>query len=301
MTKELVKSFHNYLAYEKQYSFRTIKSYLKDIDDFFIFLGKEKVLEISDLAKKIDASEIRGYIEYLMKRGLTKRSIARKLAALRTFYRFMFKMGYIDNDPANSVSTPRQEKRLPSFLEEAEMDELLNLPDDTPMGLRDKAIMELIYSTGLRVSELINLKLQDVLFNEKLLRVMGKGNKERIIPFGDLAEQALREYIKIRKNLLKKGNSELSDYLFINNLGKRMNDRVIRRIVKKYVNQLAIIKKISPHTLRHSFATHLLNSGMDLRAIQELLGHSRLSTTQIYTHLNLASLISVYKKSHPRA
>lgn len=301
MTKELVKSFHNYLAYEKQYSFRTIKSYLKDIDDFFIFLGKEKVLEISDLAKKIDASEIRGYIEYLMKRGLTKRSIARKLAALRTFYRFMFKMGYIDNNPANSVSTPRQEKRLPSFLEEAEMDELLNLPDDTPMGLRDKAIMELIYSTGLRVSELINLKLQDVLFNEKLLRVMGKGNKERIIPFGDLAEQALREYIKIRKNLLKKGNSELSDYLFINNLGKRMNDRVIRRIVKKYVNQLAIIKKISPHTLRHSFATHLLNSGMDLRAIQELLGHSRLSTTQIYTHLNLASLISVYKKSHPRA
>lgn len=301
MTKELMKSFHNYLAYEKQYSFRTIKSYLKDIDDFFIFLGKEKVLEISDLAKKIDASEIRGYIEYLMKRGLMKRSIARKLAALRTFYRFMFKMGYIDNNPANSVSTPRQEKRLPSFLEEAEMDELLNLPDDTPMGLRDKAIMELIYSTGLRVSELINLKLQDVLFNEKLLRVMGKGNKERIIPFGDLAEQALREYIKIRKNLLKKGNSDLSDYLFINNLGKRMNDRVIRRIVKKYVNQLAIIKKISPHTLRHSFATHLLNSGMDLRAIQELLGHSRLSTTQIYTHLDLASLISVYKKSHPRA
>lgn len=299
MNTELVKSFHNYLAYEKQYSFRTIKSYLKDIDDFIIFVGKEERLEILDLAKKIDASQIRKYLEYLIKRGLTKRSIARKLAALRTFYRFMFKMGYRDDNPAKSVSTPRQEKRLPSFLEETEIDELLNLPDDTPIGLRDKAIMELIYSSGLRVSELINLKLQDVLFNEKLLRVIGKGNKERIIPFGNAAEQSLKEYIKIRKNLLKKG--ELSNFLFINNKGKKINDRVIRRIVKKYVNQLAIIKKISPHTLRHSFATHLLNSGMDLRAIQELLGHNRLSTTQIYTHLNLTSLMSVYKKSHPRA
>ncbi len=301
MDKNIIDLFKDYLVYEKGYTNSTIKGYLVDIKEFVNFIKEEYKIEVSDLGERININQIREYIEYLINKGLAKKSIARKLAALRTLFRFIFKIGIRDDNPAKAVPTPKQEKKLPLFLEESEIDELIDLTDKSPKGLRDKALMELIYSSGIRVSELINLKMQDILFNEQLLRIVGKGGKERIVPYGVRAEEALREYLNVRKSLIKKGVTKISDYLFINSFGKQLNDRIIRRILKKYVYQLAIIKKISPHTLRHSFATHLLNSGMDLRAIQELLGHSRLSTTQIYTHLNIRNLIAIYKKSHPRA
>jgi len=301
MSKELLNSFFNYLAYEKQYSPQTIRNYLSDVKEFVKYAEDENEIAALEEIKNVNSALIRIYLGHLIKRGLSKKSIARKLASLRTFFRFIFKLGLRNDNPAKGITTPKIEKRLPTFLEESEIDQLMNSPEENPKGLRDKAIMEMIYSSGLRVSELVNLKIEDILFNENLVRVRGKGGKERIIPFGETAENALREYLKIRRSLVKKNAKEITDFLFINGKGNKLNDRVVRRIIKKYTNTVAILKKVSPHTLRHSFATHLLNYGMDLRTIQELLGHSKLSTTQIYTHLNLASLMAVYKKSHPRA
>lgn len=295
-----LKLFNDYLSYEKQYSQLTISNYLKDITDFLSFIKEKYDYEEEDLIGKVQPSHIRDYLQLLHKNKLAKATIARKLASLRCFYRFAFKLGKRKDNPAKLVGTPKKEKKMPSFLERDEIEELLDFSEENLFQIRDKAIIELIYSCGLRVSEVVSLKINDINMKDKLIRVLGKGRKERILPFGRFAEQALLKYLSVRKDFIKNRIKE-NNFLFLNYRGGKISDRSIRRILSKYIKLTAIKRKISPHTLRHSFATHLLQAGMDLRSIQELLGHSKLSTTQIYTQLNLGDLLNVYKKAHPRA
>ncbi len=296
--EDFLKLFKDYLAYEKQYSQLTVSNYLRDINDFLFFIKENYEYKDEDFVDKIQASHIRDFLQFLFKKKLKKVSIARKLSSLRTFYRFAFKLGRRKDNPAKLVGTPKKDKRVPSFLEKDEVEALLDFSEKNFFEIRDKAMMELIYSCGLRVSELISLKLNDINIKDKLIRVIGKGRKERILPFGKFAENSLQRYLDIRKKFIKDKDN---NYLFLNYRGGKISSRSVRRIIAKYIKLTSIKRKISPHTLRHTFATHLLQAGMDLRSIQELLGHSKLSTTQIYTQLNLGDLINVYKKAHPRA
>jgi len=296
--EDFLKLFKDYLAYEKQYSPLTVSNYLRDINEFLSFIKENFNYNDEDFLYKIQASHIRDFLQFLFRKKLKKVSVARKLASLRTFYRFAFKLGKRKDNPAKLVGTPKKEKRVPSFLEKDEVEALLDFSEENLLEIRDKAMMELIYSCGLRVSELISLKLNDVNMKDKLIRVIGKGRKERILPFGKIAENSLRRYLDIRNKFIKNKDN---NYLFLNYRGGRISSRSVRRIIAKYIRLASIKRKISPHTLRHTFATHLLQAGMDLRSIQELLGHAKLSTTQIYTQLNIGDLINVYKKAHPRA
>jgi integrase/recombinase XerC len=243
---------------------------------------------------------IRGFLAELHERRLEKSSIARKLAAIRSFFRFCLKNKRIVENPAASVATPKQERRVPAFLSEDEMAGFLEIPSSTkPLDLRDKAILELFYATGIRVSELVGIDIGEVSLRERLVRVRGKGKKERLVPFGRIAEQRLRAYLPARAVLA--GERVEEEALFLNYQGRRITPRSVERLVDKYIRQTALKRKISPHSLRHSFATHLLSRGADLRVIQELLGHESLATTQKYTHLDLGHLMAVYRKSHPRS
>ena len=245
---------------------------------------------------KVDNLTIRAYLSHLARRKLSRSSIARHLSAMRTFFRHLMREGAVDANPARVVATPKREKHLPSVLQPADVTLLLEQPDvSTPLGLRDQAFLELLYASGLRIGELVGIDLDDIEMRAKLVKVRGKGSKERIVPFGSKAEQAVRAYLPVRQA----GPDE--EALFVNYRGERITTRSVRRLFDKYVRAAALRAGISPHTLRHSFATHLLNAGADLRGIQELLGHASLSTTQKYTHLNDGELLKVYKKSHPRA
>ena len=301
MHEDIMKYFYDYLAFEKQYSRHTIDSYTADINDFRAFLQEKHDMLSSSMIDEVTVFHIRSFLQHLYERKLAKGTIARKLASLRTFFRFMFKMGKRKDNPAKLVSTPKKEKKIPSFLEKDEVEALLILPENNFLGARDRAIIELIYSCGFRVSELISLKKNDIYHEEKLIRVMGKGGKERIIPYGTAAEKALKDYMVQRESKFAHRGYADSEIIFLNYAGKKISDRSVRRIIAKYIKQASLQRRVSPHTLRHSFATHLLQSGMDLRSIQELLGHAKLSTTQIYTHVNLGNLLNVYKKAHPRA
>ncbi|MBU0502811.1 MAG: tyrosine recombinase XerC [Candidatus Omnitrophota bacterium] len=282
-----IEKFMRYLDIEKNYSRHTILNYQLDLLHFKLFL-KEQTVEC------VDYLTLRKYLAALKEKSLGARSVSRRLSTLRSFFKFLTREGYLKTNPILSLSSPKLDKHLPSFLTEEEVSRLIeaSLPKDE-MGFRDRALLETIYSTGIRISELVGLNLEDVDFIGCVIKVMGKGKKERIVPIGDKAICAIRDYLDNRE---KSGLA-----VFLNKRGGRLTDRGVRNIVKKYITIAGIKKGVSPHTLRHSFATHLLNRGADLRSVQELLGHANLSTTQIYTHLTTEKLKGVYDKAHPRA
>jgi tyrosine recombinase XerC len=287
MMGRFIEKFIRYLEIEKNYSSHTIINYRLDLDDFKKFLGESDI-------EKVDYLALRKYLAVLKERNLKTRTMARRLSSLRSFFKFLTREGYLKTNPILSLSSPKQEKHLPLFLTEEEVTRLIEsaLPKDE-RGLRDRAILETFYSTGIRISELAGLNTQDIDFIAGIVKVMGKGKKERIVPIGDIAIATIRAYLEKRK--------KQADALFLNRSGRRITDRGIRDIVQKYLRIASIKQGVSAHTLRHSFATHLLNRGADLRSVQELLGHVNLATTQIYTHLTTDRLKSVYDKAHPRA
>jgi len=286
-----VEKFIRYLEIERNASKHTLVNYSIDLKSLSEFLKEEPI-------EKVDYVVLRRYLAHLKELNLSKVSIARKIASIRSFFKFLFREGIIKNNPASSLSTPKRDKHLPKFLDEKEIVLLLESPGkEDESGLRDAAILETLYSTGIRVSELVGLNIVSVDQLGGVIKVLGKGKKERIVPIGDRALQAIRDYLKKRR--LAGGKDDRA--LFFNKNGGRLTDRSVRRIINKYILKTSIQQKISPHTLRHSFATHLLDHGADLRSVQELLGHANLSTTQIYTHITTERLKSAYEKTHPRA
>jgi tyrosine recombinase XerC len=290
-----IEEFLAYLRHERNASPHTISSYGRDLGQLEAYLIEKK----ADW-RSADNVVLRGFLGCLYEKKRKKSTIGRKLAAMRSFYDYCLKRKWIDKNPAKVLARPRQDKNVPTFLSEDEMAEFLDLPSsDKPLDLRDRAALELLYASGIRVGELVAVDLEDAGFGERLLRVKGKGKKERLVPFGKKAEAGLRAYLRARPDILKDRLGQ--NALFLNYKGERLTSRSVERIVGKYIRRTAVKRKISPHSLRHSFASHLLSRGADLRVIQELLGHASLATTQKYTHLDLKQLLDVYKKSHPRS
>lgn len=289
-----MKEFMQYLKITKNYSENTIKNYELDLDEYKVYLDHKQIKGFD-----VDYKEIRNYLEYLSKLKYSKASISRKISTLRTFYKFLYKNEKITNNPMPLISNPKKDKKLPKFLFINEVEELLSKPDESVAGLRDHLVMELLYSAGLRVSELVNIKLNDINYKEKTIRVLGKGSKTRIVIYGTVCSDILNKYLNESRCKIKNNNQ--TNYLIINQKGGKLTDRSVRNIINKYLNQTSIKKNISPHTLRHTFATHLLDNGADLKAVQELLGHADLGTTQIYTHISNERLRESYRKNHPRA
>jgi len=292
---EQLRRFLDHLKHERNLSPHTIASYRRDLSQL-----RDYFKQVGIPLKKADNIALRGFIASRYTMGDKKSTLARKLAAIRSFYQFCIKMKWLADNPAKVLSTPKQDKPVPTFLSEEEMSFLLDLPKSSqPLALRDQAILELLYATGIRVSELVGMDCSDINFPERIIRVKGKGRKERLVPFGAAAGNSLRDYLKKRTSV-NKGKVE-SEALFLNRTGTRLTSRSVQRMVDKYIRKTAVARKISPHSLRHSFATHLLSRGADLRVIQELLGHESLATTQKYTHLDIKRLLDVYRKSHPRS
>ena len=294
MNREIAE-FLDFLRHEKNASPHTVAGYGRDLRQVAAYL-KEREIRWDKTGNVV----LRGFLAELHEKKRKKTTIGRKLAALRSFYDFCVRKKWIAENPARILATPRQEKRVPSFLSEAETAELLDLPRSAaPLDLRDKAVLELFYATGIRVSELVGIETADIHFGERLVRVRGKGKKERIVPFGHKAREALEAYRRARPELAT--GAAGGEAFFLNYRGGRLTPRSVQRMVRKYIRRTAVARKISPHSLRHSFASHLLGRGADLRVIQELLGHASLATTQKYTHVDLQQLLTVYKKSHPRS
>ncbi|NLC77389.1 MAG: tyrosine recombinase XerC [Clostridia bacterium] len=286
-----------FLQVEKNYSPHTVKGYMHDLHEFFRYLSS--TAEDQSLLDPL-GWQVRSYLGHLRLKGLSKRTVARKMAAVRGFYHFLLRKEVIGRNPLELVSTPKQTKQLPRFLHYPDLEQLLDaIPVHTCLGLRNRAIMETLYASGLRVSELVSLDLDDLDLDVGSVRVTGKGQKERLAPLGKMSITWLRRYLDSARSSLK-GNED-TEALFLNNRGKRLSDRGVRMILDKCVHDAALALKISPHWLRHSFATHMLERGADLRAVQELLGHANLASTQVYTHVTGARLKEVYEKSHPRA
>ena len=299
MIEKLILEFMARLEHEKGLSVHTLRAYHKDLLQFDAFLKDEKRNNL----KEINHLLLRKFLALLRSKDYTKTTIARKLASLRSFFKFLIREGELVSNPFEMLRTPKQEKKLPHFLSINEVDILLKTPDcSNVMGLRDMAILETLYSTGIRVSELVGLDETDIDFFGGMIKVQGKGKKERLVPIGSHAIKAINEYVdsksKSKKNEKKKVS--WSDPLFLNKFGGRLTARSVARSLDKYLKMSGVDLITSPHTFRHSFATHLLDKGADLRAVQELLGHSNLSTTQVYTHITTERLRSVYEKSHPR-
>jgi len=300
---ELVQTFADHLRGERRVSPHTLRNYVSDLAQFRGFLMERKLClddeEVID-ARKVDIHVVRAFLASLTKHH-KKSSIGRKLAALKSFFRYLVATGRVEKDPLLLIQTPKQEKPLPGFLSVDDVFQLLGgIKVKKSLDIRDRAILEFFYSTGVRVSELVGLNWADLDFQLEIVRVVGKGSKERIVPFGKVAKETLEAYAaEQRKNWNSACKGEAP--VFLNNRGERITTRSVARIVEKHLRETGIAVKIGPHGLRHTFATHLLNSGADLRVIQEMLGHASLSTTQRYTHLNLDELTAVYDKAHPRA
>jgi integrase/recombinase XerC len=296
-----VEGFLNHLRIEKSASPLTIISYRTDLTQFLDFLAECNELTREEIPNQaLNHKSVREYLASLQDDGLSRSTMARKLASLRSFVKYLCRENVLAGNPIAAVATPRQEKKLPRFLYPVEVEVLLNAPDiSRPVGKRDRAILETLYCSGVRVSELTGMDLADFDPDEDFTRVKGKGNKERLVPIGSRAREALQVYIKLARPCLLK-NRQPNDALFLNQYGSRLSPRSIRNLINKYVEKAALNQKVSPHTLRHSFATHLLNAGADLRSVQELLGHVKLSTTQIYTHLTRDDIQRIFNKSHPR-
>jgi len=302
---ELLQRYLNYLRYERNASPHTIRNYESDLLQFRDYLrGGDPNAKVDVGA--VDALRIRGFLGQLYQREKKKTSIARKLAAVRAFYKFLAKEGVLAANPAATVSTPKLDKTLPRIMTEEEMNNFLNrvaeaVPTGEPMMRRDRAILELLYASGLRVSELAGLDLRSINYGDGMLLARGKGRKERIVPFGSKAKQALEDYLPIREKVLMEVRKTGQTALFLNTKGARLTTRSVDRLLKKYVLMFGPNVKVSPHSMRHAFASHLLTEGADLRAIQEMLGHKSLATTQKYTQVSIKQLIDVYDKTHPKA
>ena len=288
--EELIGEFLRYLLIDKGYSNNTIDSYKKDLEKF---LSYNKNININD----INNADLKKYVKHLKEIGLNEKSISRNISCLKSFYKFLVIGKYVKNNPSDSVFTPKVKKSLPKVLSEEEVFKLIDIELNDSFSYRNKAMLELMYATGIRVSELVNLKLQDIDLNQDIIRTFGKGNKERIIPIGDYAKEYLEKYIFEHRGQMIKKN--ITEYLFLNNHGNKMTRQGFFKIIKKIAKEKGINKDLSPHTIRHSFASHLLKYGADLRTIQELLGHSDISTTQIYTHITNEELKKNYKDFHP--
>lgn len=296
-----VDGFLNHLRVEKNASGMTIVSYRTDLTQFFEFLSEFNSLPRERVSKDLfNHKSVRDYLTHLQNNGFSRSTMARKLATLRSFVRYLCREEVLEGNPIAAVATPKQEKRLPRFLYPQEIETLINAPDtNRASGLRDQAILEMLYATGIRVSELVSLNLNNIDTENGCVKVLGKGDKERIVPMGKKACLAMDKYLPARKKIIKK-DPNLETAVFLNKFGQRLTARSVRNIINKYVQQVALNQKVSPHTLRHTFATHLLNGGADLRSVQELLGHVKLSTTQVYTHVTKERIKSVHDKNHPR-
>ena len=309
--REQLQSFLDYLRLNRNASRHTVLAYRGDVGQYLSFLEKRgggRVVTPADL----NHQSVRAFLGELFQRGTAGSTSARRLAAIRSFARYLRREGLLDHDPGALISAPRQVRKMPAHLDIDEMQALLDAPDTTtPLGRRDQAILEIFYASGLRLSELVGVDLEDLNLSSRLLRVLGKGGKERILPFNRTAGAAIRGYLKDRRDLVRAtpltpaGGSgsrrPKGEPLFLNYRGGRLSTRSVDRLVRRYVVQSSTKLGISPHALRHSFATHLLERGADLRAIQELLGHARVTTTQRYTHVNASQLTKLYRRTHPRA
>lgn len=290
--------FIEYLQIEKNSSHYTIENYKRDLKEFFLFLEEQKITDVAS-AEYLDA---RIFLTQLYERNLSKRTVARKISCLRTFYKFLVREGEVSENPFSLVTLPKKEQKLPRFFYENELNSLFaSLNKDTPMGLRDAALLEVLYATGIRISECCAIKMQDVDFSLGTILVHGKGKKDRYVPFGHYAYAALQEYIQQVRTQITSAKAKAHPYLFINFRGDPLTVRGARYVLNECMKKAAIKGKIHPHMLRHSFATHLLNNGADLRTVQELLGHSKISSTQVYTHVTKERLKKVYNSTHPRA
>ena len=324
----IIHKFLDYLTYERRFSEHTAKCYGADLTQYGDFLkglsesdqadaelissshheGEQATAVATQVDLKVDQllltaqiDSVRSYLGLLNEKQYSKATIARKLATLRSFYKFLVKRNYVSSSPVVSIRTPKQEKKLPRFLEYEEVKLLLGTPPvNTWLGSRDRAILETLYSTGIRVSELVALNMEDIDFLGEVVHVRGKGKKERISPIGSSALQVIQHYMEYRNKRAQSNGNFDSKVLFVNKHGRRLSTRSVRRKMDKYLKMSGMDPEISPHTLRHSFATHMLNKGADLRSVQELLGHQSLSTTQIYTHLTTRRLKEVYDNAHPR-
>lgn len=284
--KERINEFKSYLMYEKMFSSNTVNSYVRDLEEFNSFLESEYI-------KHVTYKDIRSYLAHMYNKKYSSRTISRKLSAIRSFYKYEVNKGVIRDNPCLLISNPKVEKKLPNYLSYNEIETMLEVPDTFKNNsLRDKLIIEILYSTGIRVSELVNIKVKDIDFYNNQILILGKGSKERYVIFGNTLKDMLKEYISIKSD---------SEYLITNKYNKKMSTRSIEEIVKKIVKIDGIKNKVTPHTIRHTFATHMLNEGADLRVVQELLGHENLKTTEVYTHVSNERLRSVYLSSHPRA
>lgn len=281
-------NFLNYIK-NKNYSNYTINSYNKDLDNFYVYLNQNNA-EI----KKVNYKFLRGYLTVLYDKKYSKKTIARNISTLKSFFKYLKKENIIKSNPMNLIKTPKIDKKLPKFLNYDDLEKILSIPDTTTfLGKRNALILELLYSTGVRVSELVNIKLNDIDLSEEKILILGKGNKERYVLFGRKAKEKILDYLKEKM--------DDSPYLIVNRYGNKISDRGIRKILDSIILEASLSYKISPHTLRHTFATHMLDSGADIEIVRELLGHESLSTTQIYTHVTSESLKRVYSETHPRA
>lgn len=292
-----IRSFLRYLSLERRYSEHTVLAYSTDLSQFELFLlnyFNRSVVHWQQADKKI----IRHFMISLQEQGVSRRSTARKLAAIKSFFKFLNREEIIRNNPALSIKMPKFENKLPEFIPLSEMEEILRIPEiQTFEGVRDLAILELFYGTGMRLAELINLKQSDLLLSEELVRVYGKGNKERVVPLGQAAKKILLHYLEIRSQYAEKN----VENLFVLKSGKKMYPESVRRLIKKYLANITSVQKKSPHILRHTYATHLMNAGAGIRVVKDLLGHENLSTTQVYTHLSIDHLKKIYNRAHPSA
>lgn len=294
MNKQIIE-FLKYLKLEKRYSEHTLESYqndLKQLESFLIeYFNADKIFW-----KMVDKKIIRYFMIYLQENKISRRSIARKLAALKSFFKFLVRDEIIEQNPTLTIKMPKFDKKLPEYLSVEEIEDLLRLPEhNTFEGIRDLALLELFYGTGIRLNELINIRLSDLLIEENLIRIFGKGKKERVIPLGSFAKKILLHYLQIRPQYAEK----TVDNIFVLKSGKRMYPMAVQRIVQKYLSQVSNIEHKNPHALRHTYATHLLNAGASIRVVKDLLGHESLSTTQVYTHMSIDHLKHVYKQAHP--
>ncbi|KGX88649.1 tyrosine recombinase XerC [Pontibacillus marinus] len=292
------KAFTEYLQIEKNASPYTIHFYQRDIESFFEFLNKEGIIQLGE----VDYAVIRVFLTEQYDQKLSRRTVSRKLSSLRTFYRFLEREEIVTSNPFISVSLPKMDKPIPDFLYQEELEKLFHVSDtSTPLGERNQALLEILYATGMRVSECKKLTLQDIDFSLGTVLIHGKGRKERYVPFGRFAQEALEAYINNGRNSLLQKSNQTNDTVFLNARGAPLTPRGISTILEQMVKNAALTIHVTPHMLRHTFATHLLNEGADLRSVQELLGHEHLSSTQIYTHVTKDHLRNIYMNSHPRA
>ena len=290
-----VNMYLEYLKFQKNYSDYTVLNYKDDLDIFLKFLKSKNINNFNDVTYDL----IREYLKYLHGLKYASKSIVRFISSIRGLFKFLISKNIIKDNPMTLVSNPKVERKLPKYLEYNELERLINTPDlKTDLGIRDALVIEMLYSTGIRVSELVNIKIDDIDKSSKEIRILGKGSKERIVLFGSLLEDKLNLYLK---TYYPKYNTNNSKYLFLNKHGNKLNDRMVRMIIDDNMIKAGINKKISPHTLRHTYATHMLNSGADIKTVGDLLGHESISTTTIYTHLSNEQLKKVYLNAHPRA